>query len=100
VHLLEPATATLRLLAREAVPTTSDASDAVPETWTVRPGDDLWSIAEQVLQAANARPPSSAEIAPYWITLIAANRDRLVVPGDADLIFAGQVLVVPPVASP
>jgi nucleoid-associated protein YgaU len=34
-------------------------------------------------------------VAPYWRAVIDANRDRLAVPGDPDLILPGQVIVLP-----
>ncbi|MGH9182739.1 MAG: LysM peptidoglycan-binding domain-containing protein, partial [Acidimicrobiales bacterium] len=70
------------------------ASPAPP--WEVRPGDHLWSIGERVLTTSWGRAPEDAELAPYWATLVAANRPRLANPADADLIFPGQVLAVPP----
>jgi nucleoid-associated protein YgaU len=39
-------------------------------------------------------------VARYWRSLVDANRDRLVVAGDPDLIFPGQQLVLPPVPQP
>jgi nucleoid-associated protein YgaU len=61
---------------------------------TVAPGDHLWGIAERVLAQRLGRPPTDAEVAPYWSQLIEANRDRLAT-GDPDLIFAGQVFRLP-----
>jgi hypothetical protein len=63
--------------------------------WTVRPGDDFWSISESTLRAAWGRVPTAQEIAPYWLTVIAANRDRLPDPGNPNLLFPGNVLVLP-----
>jgi hypothetical protein len=68
---------------------------AAPTTWTVEPGDSFWSIAEGVLADAWGRPPTDAEIDPYWRALIAANRDRIT-SGNPDLIFPGQEFVLPP----
>ena len=36
-----------------------------------------------------------AEITRYWRTLVEANRDRLVVPGNPDLVLPGQELALP-----
>ena len=55
----------------------------------VRKGDCLWTIAADVL----GRAASDADIDGYWRTIYAANRD--VVGTDPDLIFPGQVLVLP-----
>lgn len=69
---------------------------AAEATWTVRPGDSLWSIAQAHVATPGAAGPDEIEVATYWVRLIAANRDRLVQPSNPDLIFAGQVLVLPP----
>jgi nucleoid-associated protein YgaU len=34
-------------------------------------------------------------VADYWLRLVAANRDRLIRPGDPDLIQPGQTLLLP-----
>lgn len=68
----------------------------VPATWTVAPGDSLWTIAEELLADSWRRAPSAAETDPYWRVLVERNRARLVDPGDADLLHPGQVLEVPP----
>ena len=67
-----------------------------PSTWTVAPGESLWSIAEELLADAWQRPPSDAETDPFWRALVERNRDRLVDPADPDLIHPGQVFEVPP----
>lgn len=67
------------------------------ETWTVGPGDSFWSIAEEVVGDALGRPPADADVEPYWRTLVAANRDRLVSP-NPDLVVPGQVFVLPPLS--
>jgi hypothetical protein len=65
-------------------------------TWTVRPGDDMWSIAEAVVAAADDRtPPLPGAVARYWVSLISANRGRLPTPEDPSLLFVGDVLVLP-----
>lgn len=69
---------------------------ARPATHEVEPGEHLWSIAEDALAAAWGRPPSDAEVAPYWRAVIAENRDVLATPDDPDLIFPGQVVTLPP----
>lgn len=69
---------------------------APPATWTVAPGESLWSIAEDLLADAWQRPPSDAETDPFWRALVERNRDRLADPADPDLIHPGQVFEVPP----
>ena len=71
-----------------ALPATSDV-------WTVRPGDNLWDIAETTL-AARSPDPTPAEVWRYWRRVIEANRSRLVDPGDPGLILPGQSIVLPP----
>lgn len=67
-----------------------------PATWTVTPGESLWTIAEDLLADAWRRPPTDAETDPFWRTLVETNRGRLVDPADPDLIHPGQVFEVPP----
>lgn len=69
---------------------------AAPTTWTVEPGDSLWSIAEEVLADAWHRPVADRDVDPYWRALVERNRARLVDPADPDLIHPGQVLELPP----
>ncbi|MGH9138725.1 MAG: LysM peptidoglycan-binding domain-containing protein [Acidimicrobiales bacterium] len=73
----------------------SPAAEEVVEAWTVEPGDSFWSIAESVLADAWGRAPTDAEIVPYWLELIDANRANLV-SANPDLILPGQVFTVPP----
>ena len=90
------ATATMRLL--EPLPaTTAPASGqtSVPvagadddEIWVVESGDSFWSIAEDMVG-------DGAALDAYWHQLIAANRVRLAVPDQPDLLFPGQVLTLP-----
>ena len=76
------------------VPPAAIAATA-PRTWTVGPGDHLWGVAERTLSEAWGRPPTDAEVDPYWRAVIEANRERLRDPGNPDLVFAGQVLTLP-----
>ena len=77
----------------QVAPTEASAAD----TWVVGAGDHFWSIAAEVVAEASSTVPSDAHVDAYWRTLIAANRDRLVAPGNPDLILPGQTLVLPPV---
>jgi hypothetical protein len=61
----------------------------------VAAGDSFWRIAERVVTERLAHAPSDEETGAYWVTLVAANRDRLPVPGDADLLFPGTEVLVP-----
>jgi nucleoid-associated protein YgaU/DNA-binding SARP family transcriptional activator len=62
---------------------------------SVERGDNFWEIAEVELTRAWGRAPTDAEIAGYWQTLIDHNRDRLLPPGDPDLIYPGQAFTAP-----
>jgi hypothetical protein len=56
----------------------------------------MWGKAAAVLTDAWRRPPTDAEVVPYWQALIEANRARLADPANPDLIFAGQSFELPP----
>ena len=73
----------------------SAAATPAPGSWTVRPGDDFWSIADSVV-GASPSPGDTAGVTRYWVRLIQANRSRLADPTDPNLLFPGQVLVLPP----
>ena len=72
------------------------ASAEAADRWTVQPGDCFWTIADDLLQRPWGRAPTDAEIVPYWLRLIEANRSELADPGNPHLIFPGQVFTVPP----
>ena len=100
-----PGTATLRLAPAVAPPATpvpitlaappAPTAASVSDTVVVEPGDSLWSIAEGALVDANQGPRDDAAVERYWRLLIEANRHALVDPGNPDLIYSGQVLVLP-----
>ena len=96
-----PATITMRRLPQAGPEPSPPALPTPPEirvadSYTVVPGDCFWTIADDLLQRAWGRSPSDAEIVPYWLRLIEANRAELADPGNADLIYPGQVFAVPP----
>lgn len=62
----------------------------------VRPGDHMWALAEERLSAARGRVVSDTEITPYWLQVVASNESSIR-SGDPDLIFPGEVLVLPAV---
>lgn len=78
-------------------PAASTADSPAARTYTVAPGDTFWSIAEDVVRI-EARSTSDPDVVSYWRSLIDANRDRLRVPGEPDLIFPGQVFELPPLS--
>lgn len=103
-------TLTMRLLPVEGAPGPSvapaeatgpaRAQPAGATTRTVVAGECFWSIAEDVLARSWGRPPTDAEIVPYWRTLIEANRAVLADRANEDLIFPGQAFTVPPPPAP
>ena len=78
-----------------AAPADDEPTGRAGGEWVVRPGDHLWSIAEEVLAERDGTAPSDADVRELWVRLIDANRDRLVDPEDPDLIVPGQRLVLP-----
>lgn len=80
-----------------ATPAEGPAMEAPPATWTVRPGESLWRIALLSLQAARRRPVSDAEVAPYWLSVVERNRASLPDPANADLLYVGMTVVLPPI---
>jgi hypothetical protein len=70
---------------------------AAVDTWTVVRGEHLWHVSEATLERRLGAPADDAVVAAYLGRLIEANRDRLAVPDDPDLLFAGQELLLPPV---
>jgi hypothetical protein len=79
-----------------AIPAPPPAVPPVPATWTIRRGDHLWGVAHATLAAARGRAVTDAEVAVYWGRVVAMNRPRLKDPRNADLIFVGQIMLLPP----
>jgi len=71
-------------------------------SWIIEPGEHLWLVAEQTVIAAHGVDADLALVADYHQLLIAANRSRLPVPADPDLVFPGMEVLLPavPLASP
>lgn len=61
-----------------------------PGRWVVGAGDSLWSIAEATVG------PHSGQVAAYWVAMIDLNRPTLPDPSDPSLLFAGDVVLLPP----
>lgn len=96
-HVITAGDQTLRTgwtLELPAGATTSDADG--PSEVVVEPGDNFWHLAEERLGSDLGHEPSDDEVAPYWREVVAANDDRLVQPGNPDLVVPGQVLMLPP----
>lgn len=77
--------------------TTSTVDHVGDDEWRIEPGDHLWAVAAETLRDEWGRPPTDREVLGYWQTLLDANHERLVDPTNPDLVFPGQVLVLPPV---
>lgn len=78
-----------------SVPDIAPATATTAGQWTVKPGECFWSIADDVLAERLGRPPTDAEIVPYWQRLIDANRHHLVQRDNPDLVLPGQIFAVP-----
>ncbi len=72
----------------EVRPVARPAPTAVSQTYVVRPGDSLWSIAD-----SHPGPGTSGSVHERWQAIWQANRD--VVGDDPDLILPGQALRLP-----
>jgi LysM repeat protein len=86
-------------------PTAAPVVDATPSAEVpaasetevvVERGDNLWTISEDRIESELGREAGDPEVAPYWQTVVDANQDRYVQPGNPNLIYPGQVLVLPP----
>jgi nucleoid-associated protein YgaU len=78
----------------QTVPTVDEPP---PLLYTVRQGDNLWTIAEQHLATATGRPVEELhtdEVHSYWLRLVDANDDRI--PSrDPDLIRPTEQIQLP-----
>jgi hypothetical protein len=66
------------------------------DSWLVRPGDNLWSIAEATLTKAWGHPPGLRDLAPYWWQVVQVNRPNLPEPADPNLLLPGDRVTLPP----
>ena len=66
--------------------------------YTVRPGDDLWSISASHMSRQSSGAPTEVEIRALWRHVIARNRERLR-SANPDLIFPGEMILLPHSAS-
>jgi hypothetical protein len=68
------------------------------DSYPVKPGDNLWSIAAAEVSAqagAPRRDLTNRQIARYWMSLLGLNRPSLR-SGNANLIFPGEEISLPP----
>jgi nucleoid-associated protein YgaU len=66
---------------------------AAGRTHVVVPGDHLWALADAELATGATAPPTGVAVDDYWLRVIRANPQL----GDPDLLFPGEVVVLPPV---
>lgn len=91
----EEGTATMRVDDQPADEAPIDPAPSSAHQWTVASGDHLWHVAESTLGQHWGRAPTDAEVTPYWSAVVEANRSTLADPDNPDLIFPGQVFVLP-----
>ncbi len=92
------APAARRAIIRVGASAAAQARVEIPIEHVVVPGDNLWIISERHLEQVTGRGElSDQEVANYWVAVIEANRNR-VRSGDPDLIYPGEVIVLPPVS--
>ncbi|HEX6393604.1 MAG TPA: hypothetical protein VFZ97_09190 [Acidimicrobiales bacterium] len=63
----------------------------------VQPGQSFWSIAQAVETQSSGRVATTAEVTRYWLAVVAANASRLPRPGDPNLLYIGQRILLPPI---
>ncbi len=68
---------------------------STPREVVVQAGDSFWRLAERYEAERLGRRPSEREVGACWQQLVAVNRHLLAVPDDVDLLFPGQVLLLP-----
>lgn len=99
LHSFQPVTASTVDVVAAPVDRPSLAADQGPSQaaleYTVKRHDSFWSIAEAHLQHLGGSP-TDREVVRYWERLVAVNVGRLVDPANPDLLYAGQVLELPP----
>lgn len=61
----------------------------------VEPGDHFWAIAEVDVARHLGRPGTDAEVIAHWQAIVEANADRLPVLGNPDVLFPGQMVLLP-----
>ena len=86
-------TTTMRTLPHQPDQPTGTTTEQA--SWTVRPGDHLWRIADVVLALHHGERADDAAVQSYVERLVVENQDVLVVPDDPDLVLPGQALRLP-----
>jgi hypothetical protein len=76
--------------------TQPDGNRRPADIWVVRPGDNLWSIAEATLTDAWGHAPDRRDLGPYWWRVVQVNRPNLPNPADPNLLLPGDRVTLPP----
>lgn len=84
------------LVPADRLPAPSGTTPAATAERTVSSGDHLWGVADDALSAHLGRPASDEEVRTYWQALVDLNPDVLADPANPSLVFAGQVVRLPP----
>jgi hypothetical protein len=64
-------------------------------TVRVLAGDHLWGLAEADVEGHLGGEATEAQVLAHWTRVVEANRDRLIVPANPDLLHPGQIIVLP-----
>jgi len=56
-------------------------------------GESMWTVSQEQVEESLDRPATDAEVAEYWVEVVAANQD--VPSGNVDLIYPGETLALP-----
>jgi hypothetical protein len=106
LDLVTPGYVPIPAFGAESQPAVSEAPAVEARVIVTRPqeaveviivsGDNMWKLSERRLSEVLGRPPTDAETGPYWRRVVQANRDRIR-SGDPDLIFPGEILILPSV---
>ena len=81
----------------EAVAPPPTASYRAEATVVIQPGDNLWNLSTDRLASVSTDPPGPGDVAEYLEEVIERNQD---VVEDPNLIFPGEVFVMPAVGTP
>ncbi len=63
--------------------------------YRVTRGDNLWLIAERRIRLGLGREGTEDEVRGYWLALMDLNAGRLVQPGNPNVLYSGQELILP-----